>query len=479
MGNCLGSSSFCNTRRDSQDDQASRSCSRGVVASTTAVATIAAAVGPNDSQCGSVVDASGGVVTLSAQSLNNHLASLDVVDVNNNPEVNLSSSGRNSTRSNRIVARSNSVSITPAPNTNPNNNYQFFSLNNPYSYYVPPTGKTKKLKKDYGKYLKCEKRWGEAQLKAKRDEFWDTAPAFEGKPEIWSALQAAVESLDAKNFELAQAIIDSANIIVPSGLLTDCYDELGNRYQIPVYVLVKPNHLIKKARDAQKKKNQKKKGKKSDRNKSSEQQQQPTGDNNNNEDDDENNSEMDDEMTSDRLDDDDYFYDDYYDHDYDESSHHNSYSQAKKNKKNKKSKTGESPVETAEEEAVMIKCRVSTLNEEVNSDLKVSVMPSQTVLSLKQQLQNMTNIQVSQQRLFFGGKMMRDKDRLRLHRLKKNVVIQVIVRPSKEATPPTVGAVVTTDPQPVVDDDAATAATISPAVETITETNNLSPIVVN
>ena len=29
----------------------------------------------------------------------------------------------------------------------------------------------------------------EYQLKRKRDEFWDTAPAFEGKVEIWAALK--------------------------------------------------------------------------------------------------------------------------------------------------------------------------------------------------------------------------------------------------------------------------------------------------
>ena len=34
----------------------------------------------------------------------------------------------------------------------------------------------------------------EAQLRSKREEFWDTAPAFEGKTEIWAALKAAVDA---------------------------------------------------------------------------------------------------------------------------------------------------------------------------------------------------------------------------------------------------------------------------------------------
>lgn len=133
---------------------------------------------------------------------------------------------------------SNSFQST-ASNSNPNSTAAF------YSYYVPPTGKNKRLKKDFNKYFKSDKRISESQLKAKRDEFWDTAPAFDGKPEIWAALKAAVDALESKNYQLAQAIIDSANIILPNGLLNDCYDELGNRYQIPVYVLAKPSNLSK------------------------------------------------------------------------------------------------------------------------------------------------------------------------------------------------------------------------------------------
>ena len=58
-------------------------------------------------------------------------------------------------------------------------------------------------------------------------------------------MKAAVEAYEQKNYQLAQAIIDSANIILPKGFLNDCYDELGNRYQIPIYVLAKPINLKK------------------------------------------------------------------------------------------------------------------------------------------------------------------------------------------------------------------------------------------
>lgn len=54
----------------------------------------------------------------------------------------------------------------------------------------------------------------EGQLRSKRDEFWETAPAFEGKKEIWDALRAAAETDD---HTWAQAIVDGANITLPTG----------------------------------------------------------------------------------------------------------------------------------------------------------------------------------------------------------------------------------------------------------------------
>lgn len=57
----------------------------------------------------------------------------------------------------------------------------------------------------------------EGQLRSKRDEFWDTAPAFDGRKEIWDALRAAAVAAEALDYELAQAILDGANISVPNG----------------------------------------------------------------------------------------------------------------------------------------------------------------------------------------------------------------------------------------------------------------------
>lgn len=57
----------------------------------------------------------------------------------------------------------------------------------------------------------------EGQVRSKRDEFWDTAPAFEGRKEIWDALKAAAVAVENQDYDLAQAIIDGANITLPNG----------------------------------------------------------------------------------------------------------------------------------------------------------------------------------------------------------------------------------------------------------------------
>ncbi|XP_071544023.1 ubiquitin domain-containing protein 1 isoform X2 [Panulirus ornatus] len=89
----------------------------------------------------------------------------------------------------------------------------------------------------------------EGQIRSKRDEFWDTAPAFEGRREIWDALKAAALAVENHDYDLAQAIIDGANITLPNGALTDCYDELGTRYQLPVYCLSYPLNILQRSPD--------------------------------------------------------------------------------------------------------------------------------------------------------------------------------------------------------------------------------------
>lgn len=62
--------------------------------------------------------------------------------------------------------------------------------------------------------------------------------------EIWDALKAAATAFEGEDYDLAQAIIDGASITLPNGSLTDCYDELGTRYQLPVYCLSLPLNVV-------------------------------------------------------------------------------------------------------------------------------------------------------------------------------------------------------------------------------------------
>ncbi|KAJ1659734.1 hypothetical protein IWQ61_001228 [Dispira simplex] len=79
-------------------------------------------------------------------------------------------------------------------------------------------------------------------LERERLAFWDTAPTYGGRAEIWQALKLAIE---ADTRALAQAIVDSVQISVPTGRLSDgCFDELGNYYLLPIYCLHDPTNLV-------------------------------------------------------------------------------------------------------------------------------------------------------------------------------------------------------------------------------------------
>lgn len=82
-------------------------------------------------------------------------------------------------------------------------------------------------------------------LDSKRDEFWETAPKYEGKKEIWDALKAAAGAMENGDFGLASVIIETAGIKVPNGSLSETFDEFGHKYQLPLYCLSPPLNLIK------------------------------------------------------------------------------------------------------------------------------------------------------------------------------------------------------------------------------------------
>ncbi|XP_057537237.1 uncharacterized protein LOC130814953 [Amaranthus tricolor] len=85
-----------------------------------------------------------------------------------------------------------------------------------------------------------------AQLTQMREEFWDTAPHYGGRREIWDALHAAAEG----ELDMAQTIIESAGIIVQNPDLTVCYDERGAKYELPNYVLSEPTNMVRDNSDS-------------------------------------------------------------------------------------------------------------------------------------------------------------------------------------------------------------------------------------
>lgn len=85
---------------------------------------------------------------------------------------------------NSISFNSNNSNSVLIANTLTNTTANYYN-NNTSASFVPPTGKNKKLKKDFLKYFKFDKSITEKQLNAKREEFWDTAPAFEGLDRVF------------------------------------------------------------------------------------------------------------------------------------------------------------------------------------------------------------------------------------------------------------------------------------------------------
>ena len=88
-------------------------------------------------------------------------------------------------------------------------------------------GHNKPLKHRRPKW-KSDVRLTEAQLQQKRDEFWDTAPAFDGRAEIWDALKESVQALESGDHQLAQAILDGAGISLPNGTVFSFVVIAGN-----------------------------------------------------------------------------------------------------------------------------------------------------------------------------------------------------------------------------------------------------------
>lgn len=98
------------------------------------------------------------------------------------------------------------------------------------------------------KRVRAEPEWalGEAVtasvLQKRRDEFWDTRVGNDKA--MWQSIRAASDALAQGDEDLANAIIDAANLTTPSGSLAKCYDELGAAYVVPPFAFSNPSDVV-------------------------------------------------------------------------------------------------------------------------------------------------------------------------------------------------------------------------------------------
>ncbi|KAL8790606.1 MAG: hypothetical protein Q9195_006286 [Heterodermia aff. obscurata] len=87
------------------------------------------------------------------------------------------------------------------------------------------------------------RQWTRAELDREKDEFFDTRVT--GREEIWATLKIVIDLLAEGNIATAQGILDASAITLPTGdLVNGAYDEAGNFYQIPEYIVGDPNNVI-------------------------------------------------------------------------------------------------------------------------------------------------------------------------------------------------------------------------------------------
>lgn len=90
---------------------------------------------------------------------------------------------------------------------------------------------------------RSKRQWTRLDLHRQREEFFDTRVT--GRSEIWTTLKAVVGLLAQGEIQDAQGILDASAITVPTGdLMNGAYDEMGNFYQMPEYVISDPVNII-------------------------------------------------------------------------------------------------------------------------------------------------------------------------------------------------------------------------------------------
>ncbi|KAF2145710.1 uncharacterized protein K452DRAFT_124314 [Aplosporella prunicola CBS 121167] len=82
-----------------------------------------------------------------------------------------------------------------------------------------------------------------ARLATERAAFWDTRVT--GRAEMWGGVKLSVEALAAGDVASAQGVLDAAGLTCPTGeLWRGVYDERGEEYKVPEWVVVEPVGLV-------------------------------------------------------------------------------------------------------------------------------------------------------------------------------------------------------------------------------------------
>lgn len=88
-----------------------------------------------------------------------------------------------------------------------------------------------------------KRQWTRLELDRERQEFFETRVS--GRPEIWATLKVVIGLLAEGEIQNAQGILDASAVTVPTGdLMNGAYDEVGNFYQMPEYIISDPNNVL-------------------------------------------------------------------------------------------------------------------------------------------------------------------------------------------------------------------------------------------
>lgn len=83
------------------------------------------------------------------------------------------------------------------------------------------------------------------QLNSRRQTFWESQSS--GRAAVWSNLRVASEAMLNEDYELANTIVQAADLRTPHGDLSLCYDMLGNAYAIPLFAYSNPRNVVSEA----------------------------------------------------------------------------------------------------------------------------------------------------------------------------------------------------------------------------------------